>query len=100
MKNNVAYKDIKNYIHNELGITKEYVQDVIREIVAIEVDKKFNDEEYIKNEVRRIIVYELNNEIDKSHWHTIHDLSSLVKDEITKTIMEEVKNKVVISLKE
>lgn len=99
MKNNVAYKDIKNYIHNELGITKEYVQDVIKEIVAIEVDKKFNDEEYIKNEVRRIIVHELNNEVDKSHWHTIHDLSSLVKDEITKTIMEEVRSKVVISLK-
>lgn len=27
------YSDVKNYIHNELGITKEYIDEVIKKTV-------------------------------------------------------------------
>ena len=26
------YSDVKNYIHNELGITKEYIDEVIKKL--------------------------------------------------------------------
>ena len=40
------YKEIKNYIHNELGITKEYVDNIIVKTVQDEVKKVFNNEGY------------------------------------------------------
>ena len=34
-----SYHDIKNYIHNDLGITKEYIDRIIRETVNTEIHK-------------------------------------------------------------
>ena len=36
------YKEIKNYLHKELGITKEYVDSIIIKTVQDEVKKVFN----------------------------------------------------------
>lgn len=33
------YSDVKNYLHNDLGISKEYVEEVILKIVRDEVEK-------------------------------------------------------------
>lgn len=41
------YKQVKNHIHNTLGIDKEYVQNVIRETVRDEVQKLLGDEEVL-----------------------------------------------------
>ena len=91
------YKEIKNYLHNELGITKEYIDSIIIKTVQDEVKKIFNNEGY----VRDVIIKTIDREVcGESGWHTIHDMNSMIKDEILSIIVKEVKDKVIISLKE
>ena len=42
------YQMAKNYIHNDLGITKEYVDNVILKTVQKEVEKLFSDNDRLK----------------------------------------------------
>lgn len=95
------YKEIKNYIHNELGITKEYVDNIIVKTVQDEVKKVFNNEGYIRDVIIKTIDREVRREVcGESGWHTIYDMNSMIKDEILNIIVKEVKDKVIISLKE
>ena len=95
------YKEIKNYIHNELGITKEYVDSIIVKTVQDEVKKVFNNEGYVRDVIIKTIDREVRREeCGESGWHTIHDMNSMIKDEILSIIVKEVKDKVIISLKE
>nr|WP_145401667.1 hypothetical protein [Paenibacillus xylanexedens] len=36
------YQEVKNYLHNDLGVTKEFVQEILKEMVAEEVKKLIN----------------------------------------------------------
>ena len=86
------YKEIKNYF-----ITKEYIDSIIIKTVQDEVKKVFNNEGY----VRDVIIKTIDREVcGESGWHTIHDMNSMIKDEILSIIVKEVKDKVIISLKE
>lgn len=51
-----SYHDIKNYIHNDLGITKEYIDKIIRETVNTEIHKILNDEPRIKRTIEDEII--------------------------------------------
>lgn len=51
-----SYHDIKNYIHNDLGITKEYIDGIIRETVNTEIHKILNDEPRIKRTIEDEII--------------------------------------------
>ena len=94
------YKEIKNYIHNELGITKEYVDNIIVKTVQDEVKKVFNNEGYVRDVIIKTIDREVRREVcGESGWHTIYDMTSMIKDEILNIIVKEVKDKVIISLK-
>ena len=94
------YSDVKNYIHNELGITKEYVDNIIVKTVQDEVKKVFNNEGYVRDVIIKTIDREVRREVcGESGWHTIHDMNSMIKDEILNIIVKEVKDKVIISLK-
>ena len=94
------YKEIKNYLHNELGITKEYIDSIIVKTVQDEVKKVFNNEGYVRDIIIKTIDREVRREVwGESGWHTIHDMNSMIKDEILSTIVKEVKDKVIISLK-
>lgn len=44
------YQEVKNYLHNDLGVTKSYVQDLLKEMVAEEV-KKLISSGYIEHAV-------------------------------------------------
>lgn len=95
------YTDVKNYLHNDLGITKEYVDNLITELVKKEVKKVFNDTEYIQFVIKGIIYDAVNEEfVGNNFWHTIRDMSSIIKDDINNAIYKEVKDRIVISLKE
>ena len=95
------YKEIKNYLHNELGITKEYIDGIIVKTVQDEVKKVFNNEGYVKDVILKTIDREVRREVcGESGWHTIYDMNSMIKDEILNIIVKEVKDKVIISLKE
>ena len=95
------YKEIKNYIHNELGITKEYIDSIIVKTVQDEVKKVFNNEGYVRDIIIKTIDREVRREVcGESGWHTIQDMNSMIKDGILSIIVKEVKDKVIISLKE
>lgn len=51
MSDNVSqaeiYKEVKNVIHNDLGITKEYVDKVIQDTIKTEINKLIKDECFI-----------------------------------------------------
>lgn len=51
------YKEIKNYIHNDLKISKEAIQfiimDRVDEVVKYEVSKRLNDKQWIENLVKK-----------------------------------------------
>lgn len=57
MKN---YKEVKNVIHNEMGISKEEILDVFREIAKDEIQKIVKDNStFIYKSVREIIQQEM-----------------------------------------
>ena len=90
------YKEIKNYLHNELGITKEYIDSIIVKTIQDEVN-----EGYVRDVIIKTIDREVRREVcGESGWHTIHDMSEIIKDEVNNAIVKEVKNKINISLKE
>ncbi len=97
-ENKNIYKEIKNVIHNDLGITKEYVDNVIKETVKNEISKLMNDDCFIRGLVEKEVMYGLRRK-DESAWHTIHDASNFIKEEINSTILQMVKDKLEIRLK-
>nr|DAG70211.1 MAG TPA: hypothetical protein [Caudoviricetes sp.] len=93
------YKEVKNAIHNDLGLTKEDIYDVVIETVKDEIDKLMNDEGFIRGLVEKEVARSLYKK-DNNRWHTIYDAANYVEDKITSTILQTVKDKLVISLKE
>ena len=57
------YKDIKNYIHNYLGLTKEEVREmaleVVKNTVKKEVDKCLNDENRLQHMIEKEILSQI-----------------------------------------
>lgn len=91
------YKAFKNYLHNDLGITKEYIDGIIKKAVKDEVRNYLKDDTI----VRKIFLSEMNKAVgNKYGFHTICDMTNIISDEINKAICEEVKNKINITLKE
>jgi len=92
------YKEVKNYIHNDLKITKEDIQGIIQNTLTREIRKYINDEfelERFMYDIIRTTIYK-----DKDIFaKTIFDMSSMIKDKVTEVIVKEVKNKVEISLR-
>ena len=93
------YSDVKNYIHNELGITKEYIDEVIKKTIQDEISKLMNDDCFIRGLVENEVARSLYKK-DNNRWHTIYDASNYIEDKITKTILNTVKEKLVIGLKD
>lgn len=88
------YKEIKNYIHNELGITKESIQQIVINTVKEEVIKVFNDESKLERIVHNYIRNIVNGDYKSPSWHRVSDINSLIYngviDEICKTVKEKV----------
>ena len=93
------YSDVKNYIHNELGITKDYINNVIEKTVKDEISKMMNDKQHIYDLVEKQVLNNLKRKSDNS-WHILTDCSNWIEEEIKTTILKEVKDKLIIKLKE
>lgn len=94
-KNNNNYLETKNYIHNELNITKEYIQEVIKETVREEIKKSLKDDGFLKNVVQSQIREVLNKEYTDPKYQKLFHLNELIYDnvcrEISKTVSENIK---------
>lgn len=62
------YREVKNYIHNELKLTKEDIKDIIVSIV--------------KEEVKRIFHNTYGDDVNIERW-----IRCMVSDEIKKTVI-------------
>lgn len=92
MKTN-SYKVIKNFIHNDLGITKEYIDTIIRDTVNNEIHKILNDELRIKSIIENEIIRsckKYNSDGTRRSFivSTMDDIYNRIDSEIHKTVRE------------
>ena len=96
------YKELKNYIHNYLGLTKEEIKkmiwDTVVETVNEEVNKCLNDKERIKSIIEGQIRYEIMKDHPRRSY--IHSTMDEIYNKIDTTIHEEVVKRLRIELKE
>ena len=94
------YSDVKNYIHNELGFDKKYVEEVILKTVTDEINKLFTDEERLQVILERIVRQTIKKDEHKVLYHLLINFDSLLDEKITQTVFNEVKSKLKIELLE
>lgn len=96
------YKELKNYIHNYLGLTKEEIKkmvwDTVVETVNEEVNKCLNDKERIKAIIEGQIKFEIMRDHPRRSY--IHSTMDEIYNKIDTTIHEEVVKRLRIELKE
>lgn len=96
------YKELKNYIHNYLGLTKEEIKkmiwDTVVETVNEEVNKCLNDKERIKSIIEGQIKFEIMRDHPRRSY--IHSTMDEIYNKIDTTIHEEVVKRLRIELKE
>ena len=92
------YSDVKNYIHNDLGISKEYVEEVIIKTIKDEIEKLFKDESRLTYIIEGIVQRTIKEDKHKTLYHLLLNFDSLLDRKITETVFNEVKSKLKIEL--
>ena len=94
MKHN-NYKEVKNYIHNDLKISKEYINSIIQVTVSNEIRKLMKDTDFINTLVSNRLKEILSKDYNKPIYNNLFTLDSKIYDdvsnEISKTIKERLK---------
>jgi len=101
---NKGYKEVKNVIHNEIGITKEEILDVFRHIAKDEVRKILSENRSTLHEIfREVVLQELIKSVQEHRYpkvsrnvwnytekHAFEDyLSGVLKEEIIEMLRSE-----------
>lgn len=98
------YKDLKNYIHNYLGLTKEevrdMVKDVVRQHVEAEVKKCLNDEQRLEHLIEKEILRQVKYDGKYERRYFIQNTMDAIYNRIDSIIHEEVLKRLQITLKE
>lgn len=94
MKHN-NYKEVKNYIHNELKISKDDINSIIQITVAGEIRKLMKDKDFINglvaNRLKEILSKDYNKPIYNNLFELDNKIYDAVSNEISKTIKERLK---------
>lgn len=102
--NNIDFKDIRNYIHNDLKITKEDIRTLIlneiHTIINREVEKALNDKEYLKRCIQDEIIKQIYRDYNKDRSVFTISVMDEIYNKIDKVIHQEVINRLIIDLKE
>lgn len=96
-----GYKEVKNVIHNEMGVTKEEILEIFRQVAKNEIQKiVFEKSDFIyqsiRESIREIVRNEMVNAVNdhkypkirKNFWNYTNDNS--FKDFITGVMKEEI----------
>lgn len=86
------YKEVKNYIHNELELTKEDIKDILVP--------------FVKEEVKRIFRNTYGNDVDVERWIRCmvsdeiqrYDGPSMIRNLCKEVIKEEISNKLFVDI--
>jgi hypothetical protein len=99
-----GYQEVKNIIHNEIGVTKEDIREVFRQIAKDEIKKiVFEKGSFIKQTIKEVIREEMVNatldhkypRIRKNIWNygdenSFKDyITGVMKEEITDSLREQ-----------
>lgn len=100
-----SFKDIRNYIHNYLGLTKDEVRGIvleeIRDIVKEEISKLAKDEDFIHSYIEKEILRQLKyGELKHERRSFLINTMDSIYNQIDKTIHEEVCKRLRIELVE
>lgn len=93
-----SYNDVKNYIHNDLGISKEYIEKIILKTIEDEINQLFTDEDRLQTILERIVKQAIKKDEHKILYHLLINFDSLLDEKITQTIFNEVKSRLKIEL--
>ena len=97
MTNN--YKEIKNYINNELKITKDDILAIIKDEVKMQIEKYFNDPANIDRMLKDEVLHQLYKTDYKRSTFLINTMDAIY-NQIDATIHQEVLKRLKIELKE
>ena len=93
------YKEIKNYIHNDLKITKEDINKIIETTIEKQISILLKDESFINTIVSNHINYLFRHgEYKKPYYDRISDINEFIYngliDELGKVVHDNIKIKV------
>ncbi len=94
--NKYRYREVKNYIHNELKLTKEDIKDIVVSIVKEEVKRIFHNTYGDDVNIERWVRYMVSDEIKKNGDY------SMIRNLCREVIKEEIADRLsidIISLK-
>jgi hypothetical protein len=114
-----GYKEVKNVIHNDVGITKEEILNVFREVAKDEIGKLVSENSnFLYNSLREIVQNEMVNAVSEhryprisGHMHHYRGsqgrgidsfkdfVSGVMKEEIARKMEEQFEVKIDVSKK-
>jgi hypothetical protein len=75
------YKEVKNYIHNDLKITKENIQEMIQKEIKSQISDLLNDSSFVQNMIHNHITTILKYEnYNNPRYRTITDINSMINN--------------------
>lgn len=93
-KTSKEYKAIKNYIHNELGLTKEDIINAIRSDIRKHVEECMRNAYGNDNNIEQMIKFMVNNELKNKDFNVIPRMvEKVLKDKMLNDIEIVVINK-------
>lgn len=86
-------KELLNYIHNDLGITKEEIHDLIIDVIKKEVSKVVSNQSYIEGLISKEILRQIRYEDDKHNrnfyvLNTMDSIYNRIDQEIHKIVCD------------
>ena len=93
-KTSKEYKAIKNYIHNELGLTKEDIINAIRSDIRKYVEECICNTYGNDNNIEQMIKFMVNNELKNKDFNVIPRMvEKILKDKMLNDIEIIIRNK-------
>ncbi|MCE8774406.1 hypothetical protein [Bacteroides caccae] len=94
MSRSKEYKAVKNYIHNELGLSRDYIREIMIPLIKEEVNRVFRntygDDVSLENWIRNMV----NDEIKQRDFNIVKLLcKEVIKDELAGRIEIMIKEK-------
>lgn len=91
-----SYKEVKNFIHNEAGITKEWIRGIIQQTVAEEV-RKVVTPEALEKAMFNVVHWEVRQSLSKYGDSYSARIGRRVEEEIGKQIVSRLDIKIAVT---
>lgn len=90
VKSKHVYKAVRNYLINELGISRETAVAQVYQYIDRKVEHAIQQEGWIRRAVDRQIAELIRDGKHDKSWYTRKDLADYIMDEIKRTVREHV----------